>query len=240
MLSRVRGSPHVADNLVGAEVHERLATGEFQWAVICQAGTPTAFVRVARSAVHAKASLGFRAGSAGCAIASFWSESGKSKLATVAGGRQTLVANIGNGCLSSFMSAMSSAIGGIGTKVPLPPLAALLSLRRRLSPLAVLPSCDGCYRCDAVQDPLEEIALVRARRSCASLRLHHRSFPSSQSWTSMSMLITTSGSSSCRIVFCALLGISAPLPPAPRRDPISKNERGCQASSWHLQLSSRR
>ena len=36
---------------------------------ICQAGTPTAFARVARSAVRAKASLGFRAGSAGCAIA---------------------------------------------------------------------------------------------------------------------------------------------------------------------------
>ena len=37
--------------------------------VICQAGTVTAFARVARSAVRAKASLGFRAGSVGCAIA---------------------------------------------------------------------------------------------------------------------------------------------------------------------------
>ena len=37
--------------------------------VICQAGTVTAFARAARSAVRAKASLGFRAGSAGCAVA---------------------------------------------------------------------------------------------------------------------------------------------------------------------------
>ena len=56
------GSPHVAEQIVGSGVHERRTTGEFQWAVICQAGKPTAFVRVARSAVHAKASLGFRVG----------------------------------------------------------------------------------------------------------------------------------------------------------------------------------
>ena len=66
---------------------------------------------------------------------------------------------------------MSSAIGQIGTKAPLPPLAALLSLRRKLPPLAALPSCDGCYRCHVGQDPLEEIASVRARRACASLRV---------------------------------------------------------------------
>ena len=46
--------------------------------------------------------------------------------------------------------------------------------------------------------------------------LHHRSSPSSQSWTSMSMPITMGGSSSCRSVFCAPPGLSAPLPPAPR------------------------
>ena len=56
--------------------------------------------------------------------------------------------------------------GGRSTKI-----ATLLSLRRKLPPLAALPSCDGCYRCHVGQDPLEEIASVRARRACASLRV---------------------------------------------------------------------